>query len=99
MSFGMWLHLHSQNLAPSAFDVPPANALGIVEFMNDFKRKIQTAAASETHGTSQAIRRETRTSDCRPLGEILKTLPSVSRFFQAGNGSGWPLESPVTACA
>ena len=99
MSFGMWLHLHSQNLAPSASDVPPANALGIVEFMNDFKRKIQTAAASETHGTSQAIRRETRTSDCRPLGEILKTLPSVARFFQAGNGSGWPLESPVAACA
>lgn len=99
MSFGMWLHLHSQNLAPSASDVPPANALGIVEFMNDFKRKAQTAAFRETHGTSQAIRRETRTSDCRPLGEILKTLPSVARFFQAGNGTGWPLESPVTACA
>lgn len=99
MSFGMWLHLHSQNLAPSASDVPPANALGIVEFMNDFKRKIQTAAAPENHGTSRAIRREPGTSDCRPLSEILKTLPSVARFFQAGNGSGWPLESPVTACA
>lgn len=99
MSFGMWLHLHSQSLAPSASDVSPANALGIVEFMNDFKRKAQTAVYRETHGTSQASRPDPRTSDCRPLSEILKTLPSVARFFQAGNGSGWPLESPVTACA
>lgn len=99
MSFGMWLHLHSQNLAPSASDVPPANALGIVEFMNDFKRKSQTAAYRENHGTSQAIRREAGTSECRPLGELLKTLPSIVRFFQPGNRFGWPLESPVTACA
>lgn len=99
MSFGMWLHLHSQNLAPSASDVPPANAVGIVEFMNNFKRQAQTAVYRETHGISQASRPDPRTSDCRPLGEILKTLPSVARFFQAGNGSGWPLESPVTVCA
>lgn len=99
MSFGMWLHLHSQNLAPSASDVPPANALGIVEFMNDFKRKAQTAAYRENHGTSQANRREAGTSECRPLGELLKTLPSIVRFFQTGTRSGWPLESPVTACA
>lgn len=99
MSFGMWLHLHSQNLAPSASDVPPANALGIVEFMNDFKQKARTAAYRETHGTSQAIQREPGTSDCRPLGEILKTLPCVARLFQTGNRAGWPLASPVTACA
>lgn len=99
MSFGMWLHLHSQNLAPSASDVPPANALEIVEFMNEFKRKAQTAAYRENHGTSQAIRREAGTSECRPLGELLKTLPSIVRFFQTGNRFGWPLESPVTACA
>lgn len=99
MSFGMWLHLHSQSLAPSAPDVPPKNALGIVEFMNEFKRKAQTAAYRENHGTSQAIRREVGTSDCHPLGEMLKTLPSIARFFQTGNRSGWPLETPVTACA
>ncbi|WP_291447717.1 helix-turn-helix domain-containing protein [Desulfovibrio sp.] len=99
MSFGMWLHLHSQNLAPSAPDVPPKNALGIVEFMNEFKRKAQTAAYRENHGTSQAIRREAGTSECSPLGELLKTLPSVARFFQTGTRSGWPLEPPVTACA
>lgn len=100
MAFGIWLHLHSLNLAPSASDIPSANALGIVEFMNDFKRKAQTAAYRETHGIPQAVRHETRTSECRPLGELLKTLPSVARFFQAGNrASGWPLESPVTACA
>ena len=99
MSFGMWLHLHSQNLTPSASDVPPANALGIVEFMNDFKWKTQTAAFRGNHGTSQAIRREPGTSDCRPLDEILKTLPSVARLFQTGNRAGWPLASPMPAYA
>lgn len=100
MAFGIWLHLHSLNLAPSASNILPANALGIVEFMNDFKRKAQNAAYRETHGIPQAVRHETRASECRPLGELLKVLPSVARFFQAGNGaSGWPLESPVTAYA
>lgn len=96
--FGLGLHLHSQNFAPSASDVPPVNALAIVEFMNDFKRKIQTTADQENHGSSLAIRRDPGTSNRRPLGEILKTLPSVARFFHAGSGTGWPLESPVTAC-
>lgn len=100
MAFGIWLHLHSLNCAPSASDVPPENRLGIVEFMNDFKLKLQTDAYRKNHGTAQAFRHETHSSECRPLSEILKTLPSVSRFFQAGNGaSGWPLESPATACA
>lgn len=33
MAFGIWLHLHSQNRAPSADDVPPGNTLGISEFL------------------------------------------------------------------
>ena len=96
MSFGMWLHLRSQHSAPSASDVPPENTLGIVEFMNDFKQKAQTAAYREKHGMPQAIRHETRTSECRPLGEMLKALPSVSRFFRTGCGVGELLESSAT---
>ena len=99
MSFGMWLHLHSQSLAPSASDVSPANALGIVEFMNDFKRKAQTAVYRETHGTSQASRPDPRTSDCRPLGELLKMPPSVARLFPTGSRAAWPLASPIAAYA
>ena len=99
MAFGIWLHLHSLNCAPSADDVPPANTLGIVEFMNDFKQKAQNAAYRGNHGTSQAIWRESGTSDCRPLDEILKTLPSVARLFQTGNRAGWPLASPMPAYA
>ncbi len=37
MAFGSWLHLHSQQLAPTADDVPENNALGIIEFMEAFK--------------------------------------------------------------
>ena len=99
MSFGMWLPLYSQNLAPSASDVPPENTLGIVEFMSEFKRKAQTAAYRQNHETTRIIRHETKPSECRPLDEMLKTLPSVARFFQTGSRSGWPLASPVTACA
>ena len=83
MAFGIWLHLHSLSCAPSGDDVPPANTMGIVG----------------NHGTSQAIRRESGTSDCRPLDEILKTLPSVARLFQTGNRAGWPLASPMPAYA
>ncbi len=99
MAFGIWLHLHSLSCAPSGDDVPPANTMGIVEFMNDFKQKAQNASYRGNHGTSQAIRRESGTSDCRPLDEILKTLPSVARLFQTGNRAGWPLASPMPAYA
>ena len=99
MAFGIWLHLHSLSCAPSGDDVPPANTLGIVEFMNDFKQKAQNDAYRRNHGTSQTIRSEPGTSECRPLGEILKTLPSVARLFQTGNRAGWPLASPMPAYA
>ena len=99
MSFGMWLHLHSQNVAPSASDVPLSNTLGIVEFMNDFKLKSQTAAYRKTHETSQALRHEPRTSEPRPLSEMLKTLPSVAHLFQTGSRAAWPLASPIAAYA
>lgn len=99
MAFGIWLHLHSLNCAPSADDVPPANTLGIVEFMNDFKQKAQHAAYRGNHGTSQALRHEPQASECRPLGELLKTLPSVARLFPTGSRAAWPLASPIAAYA
>ena len=99
MAFGIWLHLHSLSCAPSADDVPPANTLGIVEFMNDFKQKAQNAAYRRNHGTSQAIRREPGTSDCRPLSELLKMPPSVARLFPTGSRAAWPLASPIAAYA
>ncbi len=43
MPFGIWQYLHSQNRAPSADDVPPEHSLGIIEFLNEFKRRRQTA--------------------------------------------------------
>ena len=43
MPCGSWLHLHSQNRAPSADEVPPGNTLGIVEFLNACEHRRQTA--------------------------------------------------------
>lgn len=99
MPFGIWLHLHSLNSAPSASDVPPSNTLGIVEFMNDFKQKAQNAAYRKNHGTFQALRHEPQSSQPRPLGEILKTLPSVAHLFQTGNRARGLLVSPAPAYA
>ena len=97
MAFGLWLHLHSQSIAPSASDVPPENILGIVEFMNEFKRKAQHTAYREKYTTAQAIRDESKTSECRPLSECLKKLPSL--FLSDWKRSLQIAESPVTACA
>lgn len=81
MPFGIWQYLHSQNRAPSADDVPPENSLGIIEFLNEFKRRRQTADFRTKRQPLNA-RRETGTP-CRSVGEILRSLP-VSRFFPGG---------------
>ena len=81
MPFGIWLYLYSQNRAPSADDVPPENSLGIVEFLNEFKRRRQPAD-SLTKRQSLNIRREAGTP-CQSVGDILKSLP-VSRFLSGG---------------
>lgn len=99
MAFGIWLHLHSLSCAPSASDVPPNSTLGIVEFMNDYKWKSQTATYRENHKTPQAFQHEPQSSERRSLGEILKTLPSVARLIQTGHGIGRPLEVPMPAYA
>lgn len=81
MPFGIWQYLHSQHRAPSAADVPPENNLGIVEFLNEFKRRRQTADFL-TKQQPRNARRETGTP-CRSVGDILRGLP-VSRFFSGG---------------
>lgn len=81
MPFGIWQYLHSQNRAPSADDVPPENSLGIIEFLNEFKRRRQTADFLTKRQPLNA-RREAGTP-WRSVGEILRSLP-VSRFFPGG---------------
>lgn len=81
MPFGIWQYLHSQNRAPSADDVPPENSLGIIEFLDEFKRRRQTADSRMKRQPLNA-RREAGTP-CRSVGDILKNLP-VSRFFPGG---------------
>ena len=97
MAFGLWLHLHSQSIAPSASNVPPENTLGIVEFMNEFRRKAQNDAYRKTCETAQTFRSETGVYGCRPLGERLKTLSPL--FLSDWKRSLQVAESPVTACA
>lgn len=81
MPFGIWQYLHSQNRAPSADDVPPENSLGIIAFLNEFKRRRQTADF-RTKRQSLNVRREAGTP-CRSAGDILRSLP-VSRLFPGG---------------
>lgn len=81
MPFGIWQYLYSQNRAPSADDVPPENSLGIIEFLNEFKRCHQTAD-SLTKRQPLSVRREAGTP-CRSVGEILRNLP-FSRFLHNG---------------
>lgn len=81
MPFGIWQYLHSQNRAPSADDVPPENSLGIIEFLNEFKRHRQTADFRTKRHPLNA--RPEAGTPCRSVGEILRSLP-VSRFFPGG---------------
>ena len=80
MPFGIWQYLHSQHRAPFAEDVPPDNSLSIVEFLNEFKQRRQTADFLKKH--QPLSHRDTGTS-CRSAGDILRNLP-VSRFFPGG---------------
>ena len=83
MPFGIWQYLHSQHRAPSADDVPPGNSLGMVEFLNEFKQRCQTADFIAKH---QHTPRGAETP-CRPVGAILRGLPA---FFPSGEGGGRP---------
>jgi hypothetical protein len=81
MAFGTWLYLHSDQLAPMAPDVSADNALGIVDFMNAFKRKREEAAYRNNHTKAQATQPAGRPGDIMPCGELLRHSPIFSRFF------------------
>ena len=44
MAFGLWMYLHSAHRAPTPADIPADNQLGIVEFLQAFKRRCEEAA-------------------------------------------------------
>ena len=85
MAFGTWMFLHSKGIAPVVTDVPEGNALGIIEFMNDFKRKSEEAAYMATHGLAQEDSSAHRTAEPKRLGDILAQHPVLSRNY-SGTG-------------
>ena len=44
MAFGLWMYLHSAHRAPTPADIPADKQLGIVEFLQAFKRRCEEAA-------------------------------------------------------
>lgn len=92
MPFGIWLHLHSQNRAPSADEVPPGNTLGIVEFLHDYKQRRQTAEYRRQRETPLNGRKDAG-NPCRSVGEILK---GMSATLCGENAFSTP-DLPITA--
>ena len=95
MAFGIWLHLHSLNCAPSADDVPPGNTLGISEFLQDYKRRRQTADYRTQREAPLNVRKDAGKT-CRSVGKILKGM--AAPFHPGGAFSARP-EFSVTAYA
>lgn len=83
MPFGIWQYLHSQNSAPSAADVPPENTLGIIEFLNKFRRCRPTTAFPAKLARLSAGHEAT--PNCHQVGTLLENLPA---FFPKGKGCG-----------
>lgn len=73
MPFGIWLHLHSQDRAPSADEVPPGNTLGIIEFLHDYKQRRQTVEYRMQREAPLLVRKNIG-NPCRSVGEILKGM-------------------------
>ena len=90
MPFGIWLHLHSQNRAPSADDVPPKNALGIIEFLQDYKRRRQAADYRQQREAPLNDRKDAG-NQCRSVGEILKGMGAAFRRENAFSKSDLPI--------
>lgn len=81
MAFGTWMYLHSKGLAPGASDVPAGNVLGIVDFMNAFKRKREEAQYLASHAPLPPDRFDARAAELKPCGEILRNIPLFSQLF------------------
>ena len=90
MPFGIWLHLHSQNRAPSAEDIPPENTLGIIEFLQDYKRRRQAADYRMQRETPLHSRKDAG-NPCRSVGEILKGMGAAFRRENAFSASDLPI--------
>ena len=90
MPFGIWLHLHSQNRAPSAEDIPPENTLGIIEFLQDYKRRRQTVEYRMQREAPLLVRKNGG-NPCRSVGEILKGMGAAFRGENAFSASDLPI--------
>lgn len=90
MPFGIWLHLHSQNRAPSADEVPPGNTLGIIEFLRDYKQRRQTAEYRRQRETPLNDRKEAG-NPCRSVGEILKGMGATFRRESVFSAPDFPI--------
>jgi len=75
MPFGIWLHLHSQDRAPSADDVPPGNTLSISEFLQNYKR--HQAVEYRMQREAPLVVRKDAGNPCRSVGEILKGMSAT----------------------
>ena len=80
MAFGTWMYLHSKGFAPSALDVPADNALGIIDFMNAFKRKREEAQFRARYAQPE-MTHDARITELKSCGEILRHSPVFSQYF------------------
>ena len=55
MAFGLWAYLHGKHMAPTPADVPDDNSLGIVAFLQAFKRRCEEAAWQQAHAHNPAL--------------------------------------------
>ena len=90
MPFGIWLHLHSQNCAPSADEVPPGNTLGIIEFLHDYKQRRQTAEYRMQREAPLVVRKNGG-NPCRSVGEILKGMGATFRRENVFSAPDFPI--------
>ena len=54
MAFGLWLHLHNTQRAPTPSDVPADNQLGIADFLQAFKRRCEEAVWRKSSSPERA---------------------------------------------
>ncbi len=81
MAFGTWMYLHSKGLAPLSQDVPADNALGIIDFMDAFKRKREEAQYRANHAQPEVRLLDVRTNEPRACSELLRHNPIFSQLF------------------
>ncbi|WP_337431157.1 hypothetical protein [Bilophila sp.] len=73
MPFGIWLHLHSLNCAPSADDVPAGTTQSISNFLHDYKRWRPNTEYKMQQETPLDARKDSE-KRCRSVREILENM-------------------------